>query len=122
MFMQSNDGGKTWSAPLQVNPAGTTDKHHVLPAIAIDGTSVHVTYYTQHSNNTLDLDMANSHDRGLTFPSNRTLRVSSTSFSLPPTNIPIPTASNPFARRLHMSAAGSKRRRETSAAVFQRGA
>jgi hypothetical protein len=35
--------------------------------------------------------MANSHDRGNSFPADRTLRVSSTSFALPPTNIPIPT-------------------------------
>ena len=41
--------------------------------------------------------MANSHDGGNTFPTDRTLRVSSTSFNLPPTNIPIPTAANPFA-------------------------
>src|SRR5262249_58064515 len=57
---------------------------------------VHVTYYTQHSNRTIDLDMTNSHDRGATFPSDRTARVTSTSFDLPPTNIPIPSPSNPF--------------------------
>jgi hypothetical protein len=44
----------------------------------------------------VDLDMANSHDRGNTFPVNRIARVTSTSFNLPPTNIPIPSASNPF--------------------------
>ena len=46
---------------------------------------------------TLDLDMANSHDRGDTFVADRTVRVSSMPFALLPTNIPIPTASNPFA-------------------------
>ena len=46
-----------------------------------------MTYYTQHSNDTIDLDMANSHDGGNSFPSNRTVRVRSTSMNLPPTNI-----------------------------------
>jgi len=40
--------------------------------------------------------MANSHDQGNTFLADRTVRVSSMPFALPPTNIPIPTASNPF--------------------------
>ena len=91
LFVRSDDGGRTWTGPNTVNPPGTTDKHHVLPALAIDNdpNSVHITYYTQHSNNTLDLDMANSHDRGDSFPASRTVRVTSTSFSLPPTNIPL---------------------------------
>jgi hypothetical protein len=98
LFMQSSDAGKSWSAPIIVNPI-SSDKHHVLPAIAIDENpnSVHITYYTQHSDDSVDLDMANSHDGGNTFPLDRTLRVSSESFHLPPTNIPIPTASNRFA-------------------------
>jgi hypothetical protein len=36
--------------------------------------------------------MANSHDFGSTFPANRNVRVSSTSFNLPPTNIPLSNA------------------------------
>jgi hypothetical protein len=61
----------------------------VLPSLAIDpsGVGVHISYYTQHSDGTIDLDMANSLDRGDTFPDNWTVRVTSTSFSLPPTNI-----------------------------------
>lgn len=98
-FVRSDDGGNTWTAPLQVNPQGTGDKHHVLPALAIDNdpNDVHITYYTQHANGSLDLDMANSHDGGNSFPDSRNVRVSSTSFNLPPTNIPVPTPSNPFA-------------------------
>ena len=71
----------------------------MLPSLAIDEdpNGVHITYYTQHSDGTVDLDMANSHDSGATFPVDRTIRVSSTSFNLPPTNIPIPTVANPFA-------------------------
>jgi len=99
LFIRSDDGGTTWTAPITVNPDGNDDKHHVLPALAIDQdpNDVHVTYYTQHSTNSIDLDMANSHDRGASFLSDRNARVTSTSFSLPPTNIPIPTATNPFA-------------------------
>jgi hypothetical protein len=91
LFVRSDDGGNTWTSPIIVNPPGTTDTHHVLPSLAIDNdpNDVHISYYTQHSNGTLDLDMANSHDRGASFPANRTVRVTSTSFNLPPTNIPL---------------------------------
>jgi hypothetical protein len=97
--MTSGDGGATWSAPLIVDPLLSTDIQHVLPSLAIDENpnSVHVSYYTQHSNGTVDLDMANSHDGGSSFPADRTVRVTSASFNLPPTNIRIPSASNPFA-------------------------
>ena len=96
-FIRSTDGGATWSAPVQVNPAGNGDTHHVMPALAISSpTSVHVTYYTQHSDSSVDLDMANSLDGGVTFPASRMTRVTSTSAQLPPSNIPIPTAANPF--------------------------
>jgi hypothetical protein len=98
LFMRSDDAGKTWTGPNIVNPPGTTDKHHVLPSLAIDKdpNDVHISYYTQHSNGTIDLDMANSNDGGNSFPTNRTLRVTSTSFNLPPTNIPVPTAAQPY--------------------------
>jgi len=38
--------------------------------------------------------MANSHDGGATFPANRTVRVTSTPFILPPTNVPLSNAPN----------------------------
>ena len=94
-FVRSNDGGRSWNAPVMVNPAITTDKHHVLPSLAIDENpnSVHVSYYTQHTaDSSIDLDMANSHDAGNTFPAQRTARVTETSFYLPPTNIPLTDA------------------------------
>lgn len=100
MFMRSDDGGSTWSDTVQVNPPG--DPHHIHPSLSIgdDPQSVHISYYTQHAggklDGTLDLDMANSHDRGASFLADRTVRVSSMPFALPPTNIPIPTQSNKF--------------------------
>ena len=96
LFVRSDDGGDSWTSPITVNPVVAGDKHHVLPALAIDKdpNDVHVSYYTQHSDGTLDLDMANSHDRGDSFPSNRTVRVSSSSFNLPPTNVPLSGSPN----------------------------
>ena len=93
LFMRSDDGGRTWNQPVIVNPL-SSDKHHVMPALAIDngGNGVHVTYYTQHADDTIDLDMANSSDGGTTFPSGRNVRVSSTSINLPPSNIPLSDA------------------------------
>jgi hypothetical protein len=93
-FMRSNDGGNTWTAATMVNPAVAADTQHVLPSLAIDEdpNDVHVSYYTQHTNGTVDVDMANSHDRGATFPVDRTVRLTSTSFNLPPTNIPLSNA------------------------------
>ena len=93
LFIRSSDGGQTWTDPIVVNPI-VGDMHHVLPSLAIDKdpNDVHITYYTQHQSGTLDLDMANSHDFGSTFPANRNVRVSSTSFNLPPTNIPLSNA------------------------------
>jgi hypothetical protein len=94
MFMRSDDGGATWSSPIVANPELATDAQHVLPSLAIDvdPTDVHIAYYTQHTDHTLDVDLANSHDRGDSFPIDRTLRVTSTSMSLPPTNIPLSNA------------------------------
>ena len=91
LFMSSSDGGSSWSAPIMVNPILTTDIQHVLPSLAIDEdpNDVHVTYYTQHNALNVDLDMANSHDGGASFPAERTVRVTSTSFDLPPSNIPL---------------------------------
>jgi hypothetical protein len=91
LFISSGDGGETWTAPTIVNPILATDIQHVLPALAIDQdpNDVHITYYTQHSNRSIDLDMTNSHDGGNSFPPARTVRVTSTSFDLPPTNVPL---------------------------------
>jgi len=94
LFMSSENGGQTWTPPIVVNPLLERDIQHVLPALAIDNdpNDVHITYYTQHSNGTVDLDMANSHDGGASFPPDRTARVTSTSFDLPPSNIPLSNA------------------------------
>ena len=68
------------------------------PSLTIDDDpqSVHIAFYIQHADGTIDVDMANSHDRGNSFAANRTVRITPSSMVLPPTNIPIPIASNPF--------------------------
>jgi hypothetical protein len=89
MFIRSDNGGQTWTTPIQVNPTAANDTQHVLPSLAIDSDpqSVHITYYTQHADGGVDLDMANSHDRGNTFPANKNVRVSAVSSPLPPSNV-----------------------------------
>jgi hypothetical protein len=88
-MVRSTDGGATWSSPIQVNPAVATDSQHVLPALAIDTdpNDVHVAYYTQHLDGTVDFDMANSHNKGVAFPDNRGVRITGGAFNLPPTNV-----------------------------------
>jgi len=88
MFIRSSNGGQTWTSPIQVNPTVAGDTQHVLPSLTLDNDpqSVHVSYYTQHSDGGIDVDLANSHDRGSTFPTNRTVRVTGVTSALPPTN------------------------------------
>jgi len=89
LFMGSSDGGATWSSAIQVNPTVANDTQHVLPSLSIDtgGNDVHVGYYTQHADGTIDVDLANSHDRGDSFPADRTVRLTGSPMNLPPTNI-----------------------------------
>jgi hypothetical protein len=100
MFIRSDDGGVSWTAPIQVNPTLSTDIHHILPTLTIDEdpNDVHIAYYTQHIDGSVDVDMANSHDRGNSFPENRTIRLTSTPSALPPSNIRIsaPSGNNYF--------------------------
>src|SRR6185503_20176851 len=64
-------------------------------AVAQSG-DIYISFYTQHADGTLDLDIASSRDRGKSFPFHGTSRVSGASFALPPTNIPLPVALNPY--------------------------
>jgi len=100
MFMRSEDGGESWDKPVQVSTPG--DPHHVHPSLTISGdreggNQVQISYYTQHADNSLDLVMSTSDDGGKTFRADRTVEISSSPFALPPTNIPIPSKTQPFA-------------------------
>ena len=94
-FMKSTDAGATWSTAIQASPANA-DIQNVLPSLAIDKHTkdVHIVYYAQHTDGTVDLDMANSRDGGATFPANRTVHVSSMATVLAPTNIPLGSVAN----------------------------
>jgi hypothetical protein len=87
-LLRSTDGGQTWTGPQQVNPIVAGEPRHVYPAIAIGGSQVDVSYYTQHADGTVDLDLSTSLGKAI--------RVTSQSFDLVPSNIPIPTPKLPF--------------------------
>jgi hypothetical protein len=100
LFIRSTNGGKTWSKQIQANPTRSADLFHIHPSLtaeeASDTNEVSIAYYTQHTDGTVDVDMATSYDSGVTFAPNATRRLTSTHFGLPPTNIPIPSKANPF--------------------------
>jgi hypothetical protein len=89
MFIRSDNGGLTWTAPIRVNPDVAADTHHVLPALTIDTdpNDVHVAYYSQHADGSVDVDMANSRNRGNSFTDRRTVRITQSSFGLAPSNV-----------------------------------
>lgn len=96
-FMRSDDGGQTWTDPVQVNPTIGDNKRHVLPALTIgeNPNDVYIAYYTQHADGTVDVDLASSHNRGATFPERRVRRISNESTTLPPTNTPLSPPDGP---------------------------
>jgi hypothetical protein len=56
---------------------------------------VDVSYYTQHGDGTVDLDLVST-GRSSNFALGHAIRVTSQSFDLVPSNIPIPTGAQPF--------------------------
>ena len=104
LFIRSDDGGRNWTRPVRVNPAGAEGVQHVLPALSIRKsnakgghvTGVDVLYYTQHGDGRVSVDLASSSDQGHSFPAANAQRVSTTRFGLAPTNIPIPTRENRY--------------------------
>jgi hypothetical protein len=97
LFIRSNDGGVSWTSPIQVNPDVAADVHHVMASVSLDNDAndVHILYYTQHANETVDVDMANSHSGGDSFLDSRAVRVTATNFVLPPTVIRLTAAPTP---------------------------
>src|SRR5207244_10589285 len=95
----TDNGVKKWKGPIQVNRTVSNDLHHVLPTLAINEDpsdlhpTIYISYYTQHSDETVDVDTASSRDGDGSFTA---VRVTSTPFALAPTNIPLPTEQDPF--------------------------
>jgi hypothetical protein len=96
-LLRSTDGGQTWIGPQQINPSAANDVRHVYPAIALEaaGNKVDISYYTQHSDGTVDLDLVKT-GQGSKFALGSATRITGQSFDLAPSNIPIPTGAQPF--------------------------
>jgi len=109
LYMRSDNNGATWSEPEAVNAGAGGTGRSVTPAIAIGAfgaeaalpllpspRNVHITYYTQEPDGTLSFNLAQSRDRGHSFPDARKRRLNAKPIALAPTNIPLPTAANPY--------------------------
>jgi hypothetical protein len=81
-----------------VNPDVGSDIRHVHPAIALneDDGQVNISYYTQNASGSVDLDLATAKSDDEKLNVSDPIRITSQSFNLPPTNIPIPTATQKF--------------------------
>ncbi len=110
LYINSEDDGKTWTSPKIVNKNGAPTQRNVIPAITIgrftgetgipflnSTNDVHISYYTQEPDGLLNVNLAHSSNRGKSFPENKVQSLSSSRFALAPTNIPLPSAANPFA-------------------------
>jgi hypothetical protein len=105
-MIASNDGGATWSAPLTVAASTPTDLHHVHPSITMhpSGRKAFIGYYVQQSNiqsdtqfgqlrtDLTEVDLSSGKDKQWVLGG--TTGLSTTSFSLEPTNNEVKT--NPF--------------------------
>jgi hypothetical protein len=105
-MIASNDGGVSWSAPLTVAASTPTDLHHVHPSITMhpSGRKAFIGYYVQQSHVVTDIqygqlrtdltevDLSGGKDKQWVLGD--TTGLSTTSFSLAPTNVEV--RSNPF--------------------------
>ena len=98
LLIASHDGGQSWSQPQQVNPNVANDIRHVHPAIALEegDEQVDISYYTQHAGGSVDLDLVTARSDDEKLELSDPIRITSQSFNLPPTNIPVPTATMKF--------------------------
>ncbi|HEV2474978.1 MAG TPA: sialidase family protein [Candidatus Dormibacteraeota bacterium] len=94
----SPDGGQTFQVSV-IAAATPSDPQHVHPALSIDSQGRHVSigYYVQQANDQLRVDMANGQVTGNGVVWSEDAQNLSPAFDLIPSNIPIPTATNPFA-------------------------
>lgn len=109
LYMRSLDDGHSWSEPVVVSERAAPTQRSVMPAIAIgrfqgetalpflpSPKDVHISYYAQRSDGKVVMNIAHSRDRGASFPPSLKRQLSQTAFALPPSNIPLPVAGNPY--------------------------
>jgi hypothetical protein len=96
--LYSKDGGNSWASPLRVAASTPADPQHVHPAISLaeDASTAHVAYYVQQANEQLRTDLATLHIGGQKLRLAGATGLSDKPFDLTPSNIPIPTPTNPF--------------------------
>ncbi len=84
----SEDGGKTWSEKIQVNPKKNCNIQHIQPALVIGkNNNVSVSYYTQHRNHSIDRHLTTL---SLNTQCSSTKTITDLSFNLPPTVVQFP--------------------------------
>ncbi|XXX72432.1 sialidase family protein [Sorangium sp. So ce134] len=90
-LVRSDDRGRTWTLPIPVTSTAGENIHHVLPAVTVgkQPSDVHIVYYTQNRDRSVDVEMASSFERGESFGDGDRQHVTDTSFRLAPTNIPL---------------------------------
>ncbi|MBO9662856.1 sialidase family protein [Dokdonella sp.] len=109
LYMRSDNNGVTWSEPKAINANAGGSNRSVTPAIAIGSfagetalpllpstNNVHITYYTQEPDGTLSFNLAQSSDRGRSFPDSKKRRLNSNPIELAPSSVPMPTEANPY--------------------------
>lgn len=97
-LIASHNGGQSWSQPRHVNPNVANDIRHIHPAIALGegDEQVNISYYTQHASGSVDLDLVTARSDDGQIKVSDPIRVTSQSFNLPPTNIPVPSSTQKF--------------------------
>ncbi|WP_437720359.1 hypothetical protein [Sorangium sp. So ce861] len=90
-LIRSDDRGRSWTLPIPVTSTTGENIHHVLPAVTVgqEPSHVHIVYYTQNRDRSVDVEMASSFERGASFGDGDRQHVTDTSFRLAPTNIPL---------------------------------
>lgn len=108
-YLRSTDDGASWDPVRIVNAPGAPMERNVAPRIAIgrsqheaaDPTKlspkdIHIAYYTQRADGQVVVNLAQSDDRGESFPAALHRQVSNQAFALSPSNIPLPTTQDAF--------------------------
>jgi hypothetical protein len=96
--LHSNDGGATWLTPISVAPSTTNDLNHFHPAVALgqDGKKLFVGYYVQQKDEKLRTEIASFKLKKDSASDRDVQALSSVTFDLPPSVIPLPVAGDPY--------------------------